>query len=294
MGFRPTGNHGNVVSALRQQGSFLPPSACLVHIHHIQTVDITSLSSVRVCVLCNRQGDQRNKRSLQLGAMLQRLMSLTRANNITPHDTEDNRPIPPQLQRPKHIPSQAQLAKKAKQRISFQRHGAFATGWPSQGGVLLKSVDAVDLQYLGRSRCIPTPSSDPPDSQEEDSWCDSLRRLSPHWAPSRQDWDYAAFGGRPHTQLETQSVYVGWPSSGDGVWVLKCTTGREPHDFGVYDMCLSMDERCSILRDFGARFFEDPSECFELSKAYSDEHKQQREDLLHSPDDFDCTEACTC
>ena len=110
-------------------------------------------------------------------------------------------PIPPtSAQRKKHFFSH---------RITINANRAIATGLPSTGGILIKSVNAVDLEHLGSSRFTSTARPDPNNpSDEEDEWCAKLRSLAPRWYRSISDW-YDSLGEdvpnvRPRTTAEEQ------------------------------------------------------------------------------------------
>jgi hypothetical protein len=197
-----------------------------------------------------------------------------RESSPSPLDPRDN------LEPPKHALTSEQIQQKAQQRITFNRQGAEAFAWPSEGGILVKPVNAVDLQHLEVSRAEPTPRSKPFDTSKEDEWCAKLRQLAPQWFRSRKDRDLAIVDGRLKTRREIESVYVAWPTDGtSGVWILKFVDGRASDGFGVYDMCINMTERCQVLKQFGAIYHKNPHECFELSQAYSDECRKQRDEI---------------
>ncbi|KAL9087598.1 MAG: hypothetical protein Q9159_003548 [Coniocarpon cinnabarinum] len=183
------------------------------------------------------------------------------------------------LERPAHIPTPKVLAEKATQRITFDSRGAIATAWPSEGGILIKDVDAIDLLFLGVSRTDPTPRSNPFSPVQEDQWCAKLRQIAPRWMRNEQDWIEERLDGRFKTAKEIERIFVAWPDQGSGVCVLKFLDGRIPDDFGIYYACISMAERCEVPKKFGAQFYADPNACFELSKDYSDECRKQRDEL---------------
>lgn len=72
-------------------------------------------------------------------------------------------------------------------------------------------------------------------------------------------------------------LYIGWPTSGDGVWVLSMTQS-EAYDigkpFGLIYNARDMDERCRMIERFGGKFYEDPRECpyLDLANDTSSEH----------------------
>ena len=180
-------------------------------------------------------------------------------------------------------------------RIWFGTAGAGAIGRPSRGGILTKSVNAVDLIYLQVSRSETTFAPDSTDPvAEEDAWCDRLRQLGPSWWRNEAEW--LANGnhnlGRA-TSAEQELVYIGWPSNGNGVWMLKCLRKR-PADFGAYDMCLNMDERCDILQKHGADFFTNSSDCIEVTEHYEGRFRKERAELDPHLDELRTTSTFGC
>lgn len=168
-------------------------------------------------------------------------------------------------------------------RVYFGISRATAVGRPSSGGVLTLSVTAVDLNYLSVSRLEPTPVPETEDlAADEDAWCAKLRQLAPKWWRSLEDCDQALEDGaveRPITHVEKERVFVGWPSQGGGVWVLKCQRRNPSNGFGVYEMCFNMDERCEVLKKFGACFYPDPCQCLELTEEYEKRFRRERDEL---------------
>ena len=166
-----------------------------------------------------------------------------------PHNAMPARPLP--------LPSTA--------RVDFDARGAVAVGNPASGGIITKRVTTVDLLYLHVPRLAPTPRPEPADPANEKTLCDTLQTLGAKWWRKIDDYDDAANGVRPKTDIEKIDVFVGWPLAGGGVWVLEVVNGRLPADFGRYEMCVDMDERCKVLEQCGARFYATPTECEALT-----------------------------
>lgn len=69
------------------------------------------------------------------------------------------------------------------------------------------------------------------------------------------------------TRRERCWVRVGWPSNGVGLWVIECDNDNVfgprlcdddvgiPDDAGQLLLARNMDERCSMLEEFGGEFF---------------------------------------
>lgn len=168
-----------------------------------------------------------------------------------------------------------------KSRVFLGISGATVCGRPSSGGLLMKQVNLVDLQFLGVSRMEPTVMFGEFDQEEEDGWCERLRKLAPKWFRNRreQQENDARDGSRMLTAAEIEEVFVAWPSTG-GVWVLKFEdAGQLENGFGVYNMCMNMDERAEVLKKFGAEFYENPDLCVHVTKAYEERMRKEREEL---------------
>jgi hypothetical protein len=122
--------------------------------------------------------------------------------------------------------------------------GHVVYGYPSIGGVLMKGVSAVELLYLNLDRFgEANRSSDP---AEEDEFCKRLRNLGAVWWPSEAD-ELDALEERDLVE-EAMVVETGWPSSGNGVWVLKYDAKKWKEKFGamLLELALNMDERCQV------------------------------------------------
>ena len=141
--------------------------------------------------------------------------------------------------------------------------GHVVYGYPSTGGVLIKGVSAVELLHLNLDRFKEANRS--PDTADEDEFCKRLRNLGAVWWPSEGD-KVAAFGER-YLLKEEIIVQTGWPSSGNGVWVLKydAKKWKERFEAMLLQLALNMDERCQIIKELGGSFFEDPGACEDLS-----------------------------
>lgn len=168
-------------------------------------------------------------------------------------------------------------------RTEFLPLACKTTAYPSSGGIMLGYFSAVEMAYLGLSRTKPANRSRDP--AEEDDLALRMLRLGAHWWPS---WDLYArhqeqiIDGTPYDFHFPPIVNVGYPSSGKGAWVFlfsadqrtwdeedgrRPSLGRKPDGWeGRIKMALTMDERCEILKDFGATFYENVDDCEDISK----------------------------
>ncbi|KAL9109432.1 MAG: hypothetical protein Q9227_005940 [Pyrenula ochraceoflavens] len=154
--------------------------------------------------------------------------------------------------------------------------------YPSVGGIVLGHFSAVELSYLNLPRFHNTDRSSDP--AEEDDLALRMLSLGAHWWPS-----YKLYARHieemndvsiPYEFHFPPNVKVAYPSSGNGVWVLKFSADwpcfddeyvRARYLPGKPDkweervgMCLSMDDRCEVLKGFGAKFYGSPGECEDL------------------------------
>lgn len=71
---------------------------------------------------------------------------------------------------------------------------------------------------------------------------------------------------RQRTELIRRQFIFGWPMNGEGVWFLRYDNQRDvPDDFGRVSMAIDMDERCRIMKQYGATFYADPETVNELT-----------------------------
>ncbi|KAJ8127490.1 hypothetical protein O1611_g6147 [Lasiodiplodia mahajangana] len=161
--------------------------------------------------------------------------------------------------------------KDTQQRTEFFFTHCRVKAYPSIGGVVIGRFIA--LKQLGLSNIKPAPRSH--DETEEDGLALGMMRQGAHWWPSWQV--YVRHCDRLDAQMPygfhfPPRVYVGYPSSGDGVWVSKFSEDRVgyaendsakpyleriPEDLDAHlNMALNADERCEVLKLFGAKFYD--------------------------------------
>ncbi|KAL2810220.1 hypothetical protein BJX63DRAFT_423272 [Aspergillus granulosus] len=136
------------------------------------------------------------------------------------------------------------------ERTVFSTWGCVVYGYPSTGGVLRKDADLVDMLFLS----LPCShiSQRSPSADEEDRFCNLLRRTGATWWPSREDWVEVQIGMREMTEEEEKVVVFGWPTDGVGVWVLRFASA----------------EKIQIMREYGATFVEDATQMEELHDTF--------------------------
>ena len=153
--------------------------------------------------------------------------------------------------------------KSPKQRVRFGFGCCFVHGYPSSGGILIKNdIDVVDALFLGINRLQPCfPSSDP----TEDAFCDKLRCIGAKWWQYAKEQFRSEFTGQSGTEQQEAVTVFGWPEGG-GVFVLRFKNEAAlPKDFGRMRMCLNMEERCQVMKEYDANFYVDPKYVEELN-----------------------------
>ena len=151
-------------------------------------------------------------------------------------------------------------------RLTFGRGGCTVFGWPSSGGMLRKSVDAVELEYLGLDRFQESTRSQTP--AEEDAFCQKMRKLGAKWWRNEEHYFDVLLGELEMTEEEAVQLEVGWPAAG-GVWVLRSQSKRTlPKDIGQIHMALNMEERCRVIEKLGGKFYVNPEDCPDLAGSF--------------------------
>ena len=110
--------------------------------------------------------------------------------------------------------------------------------------------------------------------------------------------------GIPYDFHFPPEIKVAYPSSGNGVWVFKFSAdrqtweegeGRQPYLLRKPDawdakinLVLTMDERCEVLKSFGARFYQRIEDCGDIASTLQDavERGKRYEKLLRKMEDM--------
>lgn len=141
--------------------------------------------------------------------------------------------------------------------------GCFVYCYPSTGGVLIKEADLLDMLFLSLPRSHVSQRS--PSAEEEDKFCNLLRRTGATWWRSKEDEIKVLIGMREPTEQEEKVVVFGWPTDGVGVWVLRYKSDREmPRDFGRISLAMNMEEKIQMMKEYGATFVGDVTQVEEL------------------------------
>lgn len=92
-----------------------------------------------------------------------------------------------------------------------------------------------------------------------------MRMVGATWWAGEQEWIDVQLGLQDRTEVQGWRLVFGWPLSGHGVWVLRYESESAlPKDFGRITLAVDMDERCQVMRECGARFYDDPGSVEEL------------------------------
>jgi len=109
-------------------------------------------------------------------------------------------------------------------RTEFGRLGCTVYAYPSSGGVLIKEVDIVDMQFLQLDRFSAAQRSS--NIIQEDEFCARMRKIvAIRWA-NEHAWIDVQCGMRDRTELESRQLIFGWPTNGKGVWFLRYNNER--------------------------------------------------------------------
>ena len=158
-------------------------------------------------------------------------------------------------------------------RLSFYTGVPVVYGWPSSGGVLIKQVSAVEVEWLGLQRAGLSCRAE--NRGEEDVFCTRLRRLGARWYSRERIWlaramsiDHSFNSSDRKSVDDIPNLEVGIPSSrqhnDNAAWVLRVsdTNGREATDQRcMLQLALSMEERCEVIQKLGGTLFDHAGEC---------------------------------
>lgn len=141
--------------------------------------------------------------------------------------------------------------------------------WPSTGGVWVKKLSPVEMQYLGVDRFADTERSTDP--AEEDAFCAKLQRLGASWWELTPSWELPTLwceniDACVKPKIEG-SVEIAYPVTG-GVCVLRIPQewrSRSEHPLWyALRNALTMDERCQVILRLGGKGCEGLKACEDL------------------------------
>lgn len=162
-------------------------------------------------------------------------------------------------------------------RAVFVDYGCTLYSWPSSGGVIIKdNANGVEMVFLGLDRFNP-PSERFEDAEAEDAFGRELRKIGgKRWKSEQRYLDayFAEGNGTKLTEAELKVNIYGWPDNG-GLWVLHYPTEEDvPNDIARLNMAFTMEERCQLLKEYNAKFYENPRDYGGLADVFTDEENQ--------------------
>ncbi|KAH6991146.1 hypothetical protein BKA56DRAFT_652038 [Ilyonectria sp. MPI-CAGE-AT-0026] len=165
--------------------------------------------------------------------------------------------------------------------------------YPSVSGVVIGRFTGVELQWLDLPRtsqyldCQLTIGEDEESFREEDKLALHLLQLGARWWPSRAFKTQHSSLDYPYGYHYPPDLHIGYPSQhssssgGDRNPVILFKTfavnspmrlpeydaPEKPEDWSRLAACGTMDERCAVLRDFGATEWDDVKKCSEIPQS---------------------------
>lgn len=150
--------------------------------------------------------------------------------------------------------------------------------YPSSGGFIRKHITRVELDWLGLD--LPTGSDSATqniDQAEEDDFSLHLLQLGGHWWPSqtffqRHSIDVDNYYGH-HYPPDVDVAYCPdgkvlvlktWADNSEYVPDLPNVPSRKPNEWSKLGLCRTMEERCAVLREFGAEVLGEGEKCEEI------------------------------
>lgn len=179
-------------------------------------------------------------------------------------------------------------------------HGSVSSkiySYPSLGGYVRKRITRVELDWLDIKS--PTNSSEDIDSKnntqtsydatEEDILTLRMMQLGAHWWPSQELYNRHRREDVPYGHHFPPDIEVCYPFS-RGLLVLRTWAGNSqyldglpgvppetPDDWSRLALCASMEERCDVLRESGAVYYETADECPDIAESLGEGVAQGKE-----------------
>ncbi|KAL2674272.1 hypothetical protein Neosp_012723 [[Neocosmospora] mangrovei] len=185
--------------------------------------------------------------------------------------------------------------------------------YPSVGGVVLGRFTGVELEWLGFSRSSKESYSRVPADEgslkEEDTLAVRLMQLGARWWPSLKFDVQHSDLSYPYGYHYPPNLHIGYPSTspssstskGNGRPVLLLKTfarnsplrlpeydaPEKPDDWSRLAACGTMEERCAVLRDFGATEWDDAKKCPDIPQSLHEGMAEGKryEELLRKMED---------
>ncbi|KAM0333410.1 hypothetical protein ACHAQA_002071 [Verticillium albo-atrum] len=190
-------------------------------------------------------------------------------------------------------------------RSNFEKGAGYLVAYPFIGGVVLSLPSSVDLKHLRIDDAVDTERAS--NAAEEDDLATRMLLLGAKWWP---DWaTYAVHQERVDEGLLYDFHFpptdeVGYPSTG-GVWTIRFspdarwfgdgmdrerTLPPKPRDWEHrMRKVKTMDEKCQVLKESGATFYEKVEDCASIAKTIEEGKESFRpyRDWLQKMDNVD-------
>ncbi|RSM07629.1 hypothetical protein CDV31_008522 [Fusarium ambrosium] len=182
--------------------------------------------------------------------------------------------------------------------------------YPSVGGIVVGQFTGVELEWLGIPRSSPESYSRIPTDEEslkdEDTFALRLLQLGARW------WSSLKFKGQhpdasyPYGYHYPPDLHLGYPSAsssggnkhpvlllktfaGDSIRLPEYDPPEKPNDWSRLAACGTMEERCAVLRDFGATEWDDMKKCPDIPQSLREGMAEGKkyEELLRKIEDVE-------
>nr|POE53617.1 hypothetical protein CFP56_28839 [Quercus suber] len=177
-----------------------------------------------------------------------------------------------------------------KPRITYGAVSSEVFSYPFLGGLVRKIITRVELDWLSLTDdpSATKKAQDSHDANTEDNLALDMMRLGGRWWPDRQLYERHQNAGYSYGHHYPPDLDIGYPHTG-GVLVLRTSAGNSPYFDGLpataprkpdgwsrLSLCATMEERCDVLRKFGAIMYVSTEECQDIPKSLQEGITQVR------------------
>jgi hypothetical protein len=158
-----------------------------------------------------------------------------------------------------------------------------------------KRVTRVELDWLdiGSPTDYPAHGSNTQasyDAKEEDILALRMMQIGGRWWPNEQLFDRHRNADVAYGHHFPPNLDVGCPSCSEGLLILRTWAGNSqyleglpgvaperPDEWSRITLCVNMEERCEVLREFGAVFYNSVKECLDIPESLEEGVAQGKE-----------------